>query len=72
MLVQLLSGLVTYLLFILYCYELYGERKPSISRLRSLRRRIRQEMGYDICIVNIQVNVSLIDSLLLFNINAIF
>lgn len=72
MLLQLLSGLVTYLLFILYCYECYGETKPSISRLRSLRRLIRQETGCNIYLVNAQFNLNLADLLLLFLINAIF
>jgi len=72
MLLQLLSGLVTYLLFILYCYERYGETKPSISRLRSLRRLIRQEIGCNIYLVNMQFNMDLDDFLLLFFINAIF
>ena len=55
MLLQLLAGLITYLLLMLYCYLLYYDRKPSIRRLRSLRQRIRQETGYLIYIVNIQI-----------------
>ncbi len=71
MLLQLLSGLITYLLLVLYCYQLYGE-KPSIRRLRELRRRIRKETGYVIYLVNIQINVQVIALLLLFSIHAIF
>ena len=66
MLIQLLAGLITYLLLILYCYLLHGEKKPSIRRLRSLRQRIRQETGYLIYIVNIQINVEVLALLLLF------
>ena len=71
MLLQLLSGLITYLLLVLYCYQLYGE-KPSIRRLRELRRRIRKETGYVVYIMNIQVNIEAIALLLLFSIHAIF
>jgi len=72
MLLQLLSGLITYLLLVLYCYELYGERQPSIRRLRELRYRIRKETGYRIYLINIQIRIETIDWLLLFYINAIF
>lgn len=41
-LLQLLAGLVTYLLLVLYFHQTYGER-PSLPRLRSLRQQIRQE-----------------------------
>jgi len=41
-LLQLLAGLVTYLLWVLYFHQRYGER-PSLQRLRSLRQQIRQE-----------------------------
>lgn len=41
-LLQLLAGLITYLLLVLYFHQLYGE-KPSIRRLRQLRRQIRRE-----------------------------
>jgi len=41
-LLQLLAGLVTYLLLILYFDQQFGER-PSIRRLRELRRHIRSE-----------------------------
>ncbi len=71
MLLQLLSGLITYLLLVLYCYQFYGE-KPSIRRLRELRRRIRKETGYVIYLVNIHINIQAIALLLLFSIHAIF
>jgi hypothetical protein len=71
MLLQLLAGLITYLLLVLYCYQLYGE-KPSIRRLRELRRRIRKETGRVIYLVNIQFNVQAMALLLLFSIHAIF
>lgn len=41
-LVQLLAGLITYVLLVLYFQDRYGER-PSVRRLRTLRRQIRQE-----------------------------
>ncbi len=72
MLLQLLAGLITYLLLILYCYLLYGERKPSIRRLRALRRRIQKETGYVIYVVNIQIDVEVLVWILLFHIHAIF
>ncbi len=72
MLLQLLAGLITYLLLILYCYRLYGEKKPSIRRLRELRWRIRQETGGVIYIVNLQIDVEILALLLLFYIHAIF
>lgn len=39
---QLLAGVLTYLLLVLYCHHQYGER-PSIRRLRELRWHIRHE-----------------------------
>lgn len=66
LLLQLLAGLITYLLLVLYCYQLYGERKPSIRRLRELRRRIRRETGYVIYVVNIKINMEAV-ALLLFS-----
>ena len=76
MLLQLLAGLITYMLLVLYCHQLYGE-KPSIQRLRELRRRIRKETGSVIHLVNIQINIEPIAIkalalLLLFSIHAIF
>ncbi len=43
-LLQLLAGLVTYLLLVLYFHQRYGER-PSIRRVREMRRHIRQEVA---------------------------
>ena len=43
-LLQLLAGLVTYLLLVLYFHQKFGE-KPSIRRLRELRRHLRQEVA---------------------------
>lgn len=42
-LVQLLAGLITYLLLVLYFEVEYGKR-PSIARLRQLRWQMRQEV----------------------------
>ena len=42
-LLQLLAGLITYLLLVLYFEVEYGER-PSIARLRQLRWQMRQEV----------------------------
>lgn len=39
---QLLAGVLTYLLLVLYCHHHYGER-PSLRRLREVRWQIRQE-----------------------------
>lgn len=72
MLLQLLGGLITYLLFVLYCYRLYGERKPSIRRLRELRWRIRQETGQVVYVIHRQINIEVVALLLLFYIHAIF
>lgn len=72
MLLQLLAGLVTYLLLLLYCYQHYGERRPSIWRLRELRCRIRKETGYKVYVVNIQIDIEASSLLLLFYLNAIF
>lgn len=41
-LLQLLAGVLPYLLLVLYCQHHYGER-PSLRRLRALRWQIRQE-----------------------------
>lgn len=41
-LVQLLAGLITYLLLVIYFHRRYGE-KPSLERLRQLRWDIRHE-----------------------------
>lgn len=41
-LLQLLAGVLTYLLLVLYCHQQYKER-PSLRRLRALRWQIRHE-----------------------------
>ena len=40
--VQILSGLITYLLLAIYCHEQHGE-SVSIRRVRQLRNQIRNE-----------------------------
>jgi len=40
--VQILSGLITYLLLAIYCHEQHGEQ-VSIVRVRQLRNQIRNE-----------------------------
>lgn len=48
--VQMLGGLITYLLLAIYCYENHGE-KVNIDRVRELRIKIRNEaatMGGDV------------------------
>jgi len=42
LMVQILSGLITYLLLAIYCHEQHGEH-VSIRRLRQLRNQIRNE-----------------------------
>ena len=42
LMVQILSGLITYLLLAIYCHEQHGER-VSIKRVRELRNKIRNE-----------------------------
>jgi len=42
LMVQILSGLITYLLLAIYCHEQHGE-KVSIKRVRELRNKIRNE-----------------------------
>ena len=71
LLLELLSALITYLLLVLYCYRLYGERKPAIRRLRQWRGQIRDKTGYAIYMVNIQIDVDVLSRLLLFHIEAI-
>lgn len=46
LLVQILAGLITYLLLAIYCHEEHGER-VSISRVRELRNKIRNEAAED-------------------------
>ncbi len=47
-LLQLLAGLITYLLLVLYFHQQYGER-PSIRRLRELRWQVRHETNPTLC-----------------------
>lgn len=58
-LLQLLAGLMTYLLLVFYFHQQYGER-PSIRLLRQLRRQIRRETAlaiyFPICIY-IQIDI---------------
>jgi hypothetical protein len=42
MLVQILSGLITYLLLAIYCHENHGE-PVTIRRVRQLRHQIQNE-----------------------------
>jgi hypothetical protein len=42
LMVQILAGLVTYLLLAIYCHEQHGE-KVSIKRVRELRAKISNE-----------------------------
>ena len=56
-LLQLLAGLVTYLLLLLYFQQRYGER-PSLHRLRALRRQLRREAA----IADLAVNTTKEDS----------
>ena len=46
LLVQILAGLITYLLLAIYCHEEHGER-VSINRVRELRNNIRNEAAED-------------------------
>ena len=43
---QILSGLITYLLLAIYCREEYGDR-VNIERVRELRNAIRNEAAQD-------------------------
>ena len=44
LMVQILAGLITYLLLAIYCHEQYGEQ-VNIKRVRELRNQIRNEVG---------------------------
>ncbi len=46
LLMQILSGLITYLLLAIYCHEEHGER-VNIARVRELRSKIRNEAAED-------------------------
>jgi hypothetical protein len=43
---QILAGLITYLLLAIYCHEEHGER-VNIQRVRELRNTIRNEAAED-------------------------
>ena len=59
-LLPLLAGLVTYLLLVLYFHQKYGER-PSLRRLRQVRRQIRQETAIAyLTIYNMDILLALI------------
>ena len=45
LMVQILSGLITYLLLAIFCHQQYGE-KVSIKRVRQLRIQIQKEASY--------------------------
>lgn len=45
LMVQILAGLITYLLLAIYCHEEHGE-KVNIKRVRELRNKIRNESRY--------------------------
>ena len=47
LLMQILSGLITYLLLAIYCHEEHGER-VGIERVRELRNKIRNEAAEDV------------------------
>ena len=42
--VQMLAGLITYVLLAIYCHNQFGE-KVSIQRVRQLRIQIKNELG---------------------------
>ncbi len=44
--IQILSGLITYLLLTIYCHERHGE-PVSITRVRQLRNKILNESRED-------------------------
>lgn len=46
LLMQILAGLITYLLLAMYCHEEHGER-VNIQRVRELRNKIRNEAAED-------------------------
>ena len=53
--IQLLAGLITYLLLSIYCQEHYNA-KVSIKRVREIRIKIRNEFAQQ---ENIPVNVNI-------------
>ena len=46
--VQILAGLITYLLLVIYCYEQHNEQ-VSIKRLRQLSAKIENQLRNSIC-----------------------
>lgn len=52
LLMQILAGLITYLLLAIYCHEEHGER-VSIERVRELRNKIRNEAAEDAAAVGL-------------------
>lgn len=57
-LLQLLSGLLTYLLLVIYFHKRYGER-PSLKRLRELRWDIRHEAQRPVIHLHIHLVIQL-------------
>jgi hypothetical protein len=55
LMVQILAGLITYLLLAIYCQEQFGE-KVSIKRVRQLRIQIRNQAS---CVENMELGLSL-------------
>ena len=53
--VQILAGLITYLLLAIYCYEQHKE-KVSIRRVRQLRIKIQNELGNHTCNIGMLEN----------------
>jgi len=51
LMVQILAGLITYLLLAIYCYEQHNE-KVSIKRVRQLRIKIQNELRSSYCDTN--------------------
>ena len=46
--VQIIAGLITYLLLVIYCYEQHNEQ-VSIKRLRQLSAKIENQLRNSIC-----------------------
>ena len=46
--VQIIAGLTTYLLLVIYCYEQHNEQ-VSIKRLRQLSAKIENQLRNSIC-----------------------
>ena len=54
LMVQILGGLITYLLLAIYCYENYGEH-VSIKRVRELRIQIQNELRASYSLANSKI-----------------